>query len=469
MTGLAVLLLVAAAGQGIASRFRAPAIPLFLLGGIAVSPLAGGGHDAALRHALELGLAFLVFATGIELNPQRFARQRKAVVLVSLGQFLAVGLIGYLLALLLGFGASKSLYVAAALSASSTLVVVRILVRGRRIAEPFGRLVVGVLLLQDILIILLILVISGAGEGAGSLLKNCAGALLLGLLSLGVHRWSAVRFLLRRNCSNEVLLLAVLGHLFLGILLARLLDLHMVFGAFAAGFSLSSFPANNAARTLLSSLTDFFLAVFFAALGVFVGIPEDPLVLARGLALGLCLILVTPPVVAFIAQRQGLTSRNAIEAGILLAQSSEYALILGIIGSSTLEILSHQDLQSIAWMAAFTMTLTPLLANDGLVRRLLRLHPDSRRGARALPDRGPRPDPGIRHRGHVGGAAPDRGRPPGAGGRRRSSDHRPPQPGRHPLPEGRRIEPAGPAGGGSRPRPAESSPRCAAPATPSPS
>ena len=378
MTELAVLLLVAAIGMGISRYLGIPVMPLFLLGGIAISPLAGDRHHDHLEHALELGLVFLVFATGIELNPQRFAQQRRAVLLVGFLQFTLVAAIGYLMARFIGFKGIPALYMALALSTSSTLVVVRILIRGRRIAEPFGRLVVGVLLIQDILIILSILVLSGLNQGAAAVFENIGWASLLGLLTLAVHRWSPTRFLLQDRCNNEVLLLVVLTHLFLFVGMADSFGLPLVVGAFCAGFSLSPFPVNGVARTLLASLSDFFLAIFFTALGVFVGVPDDPVVLARGMALGLCLILVTPPVVTFIAETQGLSSRNAIESGILLAQSSEFALMLGITGQQ-MESLSLVDLQVIAWMAAFTMTLTPLLDNERVIRWLLRFHPEVHR------------------------------------------------------------------------------------------
>ena len=379
MTELALLLLIAATGFGIARRFRIPVIPFLLFGGIAVSTFVSEEHSIDLQRALELGLTFLVFASGIELNPQRFGQQKKAVIWTATLQFSAAGLLGFLGARVLGFDPMPALYLAFALSTSSTLVVIRLLSQGRQIAEPYGRLVVGVLLFQDLLMILLIILIARIPSGPIAVLQGIAGTTVIGALALASQKWFVPWFVVRRKMESELLLLVILALLFLFTGLASWFSLPTVAGAFAAGLALSAFPANGITRSLLGSLTDFFLAIFFTALGAFVGIPEDPVILVKGVILGLLLIVVTPPIVAATAERFGLSSRNAIEAGLLLAQSSEFSLVLGITGHITLSDISRDVLATIAWVAAFTMTITPLLVNGRVVHWLLAFHPGRRR------------------------------------------------------------------------------------------
>lgn len=384
MTEITVLLLIAATGFGIARRFRIPVIPFLLFGGITVSAFVSDDHTIQLQHALELGLTFLVFASGVELNPQRFGHQKKAVVWVGLIQFAAAGVFGFGVAQLLGFATKPALYLALALSTSSTLVVVRLLSQGRQMAEPFGRLVVGVLLFQDVLMILLIILVARLPHGPGEVLRGVLGTGLLGGLAIASQRWFVPWFTLRRKLESELLLLLILAQLFVFAGLANALQLPTIAGAFAAGLALSSFPVNGIVRALLSSLTDFFLAIFFTALGAFVGIPEDPVILVKGIVLGIILIVVSPPLVAIVAERFGLSLRNSLEAGILLAQSSEFSLVLGITGHITLGEISRDVLAIIAWVAAFTMTLTPLLANDRVASALMHFHPLRRQNRTAL-------------------------------------------------------------------------------------
>ncbi len=378
MSEITVLLFIAAAGFGIARRFHIPVTPFLLFGGITISPFVTEANAVDLQRALELGLTFLVFSSGVELNPQRFGRQKNAVIWVGIGQFAAAGIVGFLVAQALGFAAKPALYLAFALSTSSTLVVVRLLGQGRQMAEPFGRLVVGVLLFQDVLMILLIIIIARWPHGALAVTWGIASTSIIGALALASQRWFVPWIALRRKLESELLLLLILAQLFFFCGLAYLLELPTIAGAFAAGLSLSSFPVNGVVRSLLGSLTDFFLAIFFTALGAFVGIPDDPVILVKGVVLGILLISITPPIVTAIAEHFGLSSRNAIEAGILLAQSSEFSLVLGITGHITLGEISRDVLSVIAWVAAFTMTLTPLLASDRMTRRFLRLHPCQR-------------------------------------------------------------------------------------------
>lgn len=383
MREMSILLFLAAVGFGIARRFQIPVIPFLLFGGIAVSRFVSEQSEIALQRALELGLTFLVFASGIELNPRRFGHQKKAVLWTGFIQFIVAGMLGFIVARALGFESKAAIYLAFALSTSSTLVVIRLLSQGRQMAEPFGRLVVGVLLFQDLLMILLIILIDRVPNGADSVMKGMISTSLLGVLVFSSQRWFVPWFAIRRKLESELLLLIILAQLFFFAGFAHALKLPSIVGAFAAGLSLSSFPVNGIVRALLGSLTDFFLAIFFTALGAFVGIPENPLILIKGIILGIILISVTPPLVAALAEGFGLSSRNAIEAGVLLAQSSEFSLVLGITGFSS-EAIDRDVLAIIAWVAAFTMTLTPLLANDATTGRLMRFHPGRRRIQRRI-------------------------------------------------------------------------------------
>ena len=135
----------------------------------------------------------------------------------------------------------------------------------------------------------------------------------------------------RTRLDDEYLLLIMLGALFVFAGIASELGLPFVVGAFFAGFALSSFPVNGVARSLLSSLSSFFLAIFFTALGALVQLPE-PMLTLKALAFVLLVLVVTPPIVAALAEwKGGVSSRNAIRTGLLLAQTSEFSIVLGII------------------------------------------------------------------------------------------------------------------------------------------
>jgi len=373
MFGLAALLVGAAVGFGLARYLRLPTVPVLLLAGVLLSA-AGVVPDAdLLQDMLVLGLTVLVFVAGVELNPRRVGAQRGAALRVGITQFLVLGGLGMLAALALGFAVAESMYLALALTASSTLIVVRILQQRKQMFEPFGRLVIGVLLLQDLLVILLIPVITRAPEGWRPAAEGLLAALALMGLAWLFLRWVTPVVITRLSLDEETLLLTTLALLFVFLGLADLLQLPLVAGAFLAGVALSPFPVSAVLRGQLNSLSDFFLALFFTALGGLLVLPS-PVGILQVFVLASVVVFATPPLVTIVAERAGLSARPAIESGLLLAQTSEFSLIIALQALA----LGHVDQEIftvIALVTVSTMILTPFVATDAVTWRLMALHP----------------------------------------------------------------------------------------------
>jgi monovalent cation:H+ antiporter-2, CPA2 family len=373
MIGVAALLAAAAIGFGVARWLRLPTIPVLLVAGVLLSVVGLGPPTDLLADMLVLGLTVLVFVAGVELNPRRVGSQRKAAFRVGLTQFAVLGGLGLVTALALGFAIMESLYLALALTASSTLIVVRILQQRKQMFEPFGRLVLGVLLLQDLLVILLIPVVTRAPEGARAAALGLLAALALMGVAWVVLRWVTPLLITRLDLDEETLLLTTLALLFAFLGMADLLGLPLVAGAFLAGVALSPFPVSAVLRGQLNSLSDFFLALFFTALGGLLVIPSAQAML-QVLVLALVVVLATPPLVTLVAERAGLSARPAIESGLLLAQTSEFSLIIALqalaVGHVGPEIFTI-----IALVTVTTMILTPFVATDRITWRLMALHP----------------------------------------------------------------------------------------------
>ena len=374
MIGLAVFLLGAAAAYGIARWLNVPTTPFLLLAGIALNVLDLLPEEI-LQESLVLGLTFLLFVTGIELGPRRVRAQRRAAVRVGVFQFVLLGGAGFLVALALGLDTLTSVYLGLALTASSTLVVVRLLQRRKQLFEPFGRLVVGVLLIQDVGVILLIPLLTRLPEGVRSVAWGFLGTAALVGLAFAFQRWATPR-LVRLQAEEEVLLLSVLAILFAFVGLAELLALPVAAGAFLAGVSLSPFPVSGIVRGQLAPVAEFFTAIFFIALGALLAAPGTA-VLLHALALAATVIVVTIPLVAYVAERTGFAARPAIESGLLLSQTSELSLVVGLQGLLLAQI-TQEVFTTLALVTVATMVLTPFLATERVVRWLLRLHPLTR-------------------------------------------------------------------------------------------
>ncbi|MGH7444181.1 MAG: cation:proton antiporter, partial [Longimicrobiales bacterium] len=377
MTGVAILLLGAAAAYGFARWLDVSAVPFLVLAGVLLARL-DLFPAALLQDAVVLGLTFVLFVAGTELNPTRVRDQRPIALRVGLLQFLALGALGTLLALLLRFPTLTAVYLGLALAASSTLVIVRLLQRRRQLFEPFGRLVVGVLLLQDLLVILMIPLLIFAPLGIEGVLRGLAGTIALVGLSYICLRWVTPRLAVLRM-EPEPLLLCALALLSLFIGLAHLLELPLAAGAFLAGVALSPFPVRGIIRGQLTSIGDFFSAIFFIALG---GLIDPPTARVAGQAalFILLMLMVTPPIVIAVTQRAGFTTRAGLESGLLLAQTSELSLVLALQGMIAGQ-LSRDTFTMLVIVTVATMVLTPWLSSERVVQKLTRLLPGRRQPA----------------------------------------------------------------------------------------
>lgn len=385
MTSFAILLLAAAIAFGLARWSRVPVIPLLMLSGVGLRMLAdtGGVEVPAelLSEMIEIGLALLVFTAGAELSPRRMRGRTRPIIIVAVSQFLALGLAGVLTAMALGYDVTTAFYLGCALSASSTLVAVRHLQTRRQMFEPFGRLVLGVLLLQDVFIILIMVALVKAPEGGLAAVLGVTKALGLGVLALGVHKWLVPWITRKVKLDDEELMLGALAVLFAFSEIAYLLDLPFLVGALLAGFALSAFPMNGLVRGMLGSLSSFFLALFFICVGVYFTMPSAEM-LWHSLIFIFVLITVTVVLVGIVAEAVGYSTRASLETGILLSQTSEFSLLLALTGVASGQI-SAELFSMIALITVSTMTLTPFISRNKVAWSLMKLHPRYRKGEQA--------------------------------------------------------------------------------------
>lgn len=386
MSLFALLLFAAAIAFGVGKWMRLPPIPLLVVMGLGLRQWADYAEVSVpqdlLRSMIDIGLAVLVFTAGVDLSPRHIRGRERMVFIVATSQFLVLGGAGIVTALLLDYSFTTALYIGSALSASSTLVVVKLLQQRRQMFEPFGRLVLGVLLMQDVFIVFILVFLLGAPEDWtslqqwGGLLSNLGTTVLLGLLAAVLHRWCVPWFTRKVKLDDEELMLSALALLFVFTGLSALLGLPFVVGGFFAGFALSAFPMNGLVRGMLGSLSGFFLALFFICIGAIIVIPGLQ-TLGHVLLLAVVLLVTTLLLVTVIAERVGFSTRASIEAALLLSQTSEFSLLLALMGMLAGQ-MSSEVFSAIVLLTVLTMTLTPFIARDAVAWRLMRLHPKYR-------------------------------------------------------------------------------------------
>ena len=377
MTVIATLLAAAAVGWAASRLLSLPPITMMILSGLALQ-LLGLQPDAELtQSALMLGLTVLLFTMGAELNPQRAGAQAGVAVRVGIAQLLALGATGYFAALSLGLQPIGCGLIALATASSSNLVALPLLKRAGRTYEPASRVVMGVLLLQDVCVIFGLAALMRIDEGLPAVESAVLRTGILAASAWFTARYITPWLLLRLGLDEEQTLISTLAVLFAFVGAAWAFELPLVSGAFFAGYAVSSFPANGILRGQLGSLSDFFLAIFFTALGTTLA-PLDPshVVAAAGLIAGV--LLITPVIVAVIGRRAGMRSRGAIEAGLLLAQASELSLVIGLLGLSTGH-LDDTHMSLITLVVCVTTATTPVLGRTRVAIAIVHNMPRMRR------------------------------------------------------------------------------------------
>jgi CPA2 family monovalent cation:H+ antiporter-2 len=378
MLEMMLLLIAASVGLGLSAKFRVPSIPLMILGGVALGVTGWMGETGDLQNTLLLGLTFLLFIVGAELDLTAVGERKRAAIVFGLVQFALLGAISLGAAMWMGFGLRAGLYIGLAIASSSTLVVVTLL-RGReQYFESFGRLAIGVVLLQDLLVILLLPVL--LAESYGQMGRGVGGTVALVALAWACARWLVPMLMLRLERDEESLLLVMLATLFAFVGLAYWLGVPPMSGAFLAGIALSRFPVSGLVRGQMASLSDFFLAVFFVSLGVLL-VMLAPLidveqVLFHGVVLA-SILLLTPFMLVPLARRFGLTTRSSIEMTNLLAQCGELSLVVVLLGFDQ----GHLDasaVSAIVVLAVITMVVSPILSSEAVTWRVMHVLPGSR-------------------------------------------------------------------------------------------
>lgn len=338
----ALILAVSAVLGYLALWLRQPLIVAFIAVGILVGPsgLNLSGMDEHLRLLAEIGIAILLFVVGLKLDLHLIRTLGPVALATGLGQVLFTSVFGFLIGISLGLAAVPALYVAVALTFSSTIIIVKLLSDKREIDALHGRIAVGFLIVQDLAVILAMIGLTalGAGTGAGHLLTDGLLVLLKGAgLIVGVGllmRFVLPRLLAHLARNPELLLLFAVAWAVVLAAVGDRLEFSKEVGAFLAGVSLASTAYREAIVSRLSSLRDFLLLFFFIGLGAQLDLSLVGAQVGLALLFSLFVLVGNPLIVMAIMGAMGYRKRTGFLAGLTVAQISEFSLILGALGVS---------------------------------------------------------------------------------------------------------------------------------------
>tara|TARA_Y100000310_G_scaffold139226_1_gene138517 strand:+ start:15627 stop:17354 length:1728 start_codon:yes stop_codon:yes gene_type:complete len=343
------IIIIAATLLGIFFRFiKQPLIPAYVLAGILLGPkVLGLVTDFEVIKVLgEIGIAFLLFVVGLELDIKKL---KDIGWIASIGgtiKTLLLFTLGYLIAIYSGvFVHIEAVYVGLIVAFSSTMIVIKLLADKREIDTLHGRIVIGILLLEDFLAIL-------AMSFLGSIEQVSPAFLFLALLK-GFFIFILILFsskfifpLLFKFAakSQELLFLLSVTTLFIFSIGINYLGFSIAIGAFAAGVAIGNLPYNFQIIGKIKPLRDYFATLFFATLGMELVFTSVESIAGPLIVLLIIVIVLKPIVVMVIASAFGYTRKTSFLAGINLAQVSEFSLIIVaqgmLIGQISREIFS---------------------------------------------------------------------------------------------------------------------------------
>ncbi|MFN3750308.1 MAG: cation:proton antiporter [Thiobacillus sp.] len=360
----ALLLIIAAAVSAFAVRLRQPVLIAYIAVGILVGPSGLGLVTAHAQIDLlaQIGITVLLFVVGLKLDLKHIRHIGPVALATGLGQLAFTILFGFFIIVALGKGWMEALYVAVALTFSSTIIIVKLLSDKRELDSLHGRIAVGFLIVQDLAVVIAMMVMSGLGgmgeNGTGGVALMLT--LLARLLGAALLLFILMRYVLPRIVdtlarSQELLLVFAIAW---GTALAALGEyagFSKEAGAFLAGFSLASTAYREAISARLASIRDFLLLFFFLDLGAKLDFSTLGDEIGTAIVLSLFVLIGNPLIVMAIMGYMGYRKRTGFLAGLTVAQISEFSIIfvamgisLGHVGNSALGLTTLVGLVTIA-------------------------------------------------------------------------------------------------------------------------
>lgn len=355
---------------GLLAHFsRQPLILAYLIAGFCIGPFGAGWvhSQESISVISELGLIFMLFMIGLEIDLKKIVRAGKVILFAAGGQLLGGCLLGVLffvgIGLSLGGGHFDAVYLCVACALSSTVIIVKVLYEKRELDTLPGRITLGVLVLQDIFAILFLAVQpSLANLQARVILLSIGRVAVLVTAALLVSRYVLPRLFHQIARRPELILLGALAWCFLVAETAERLSLSREMGALIAGVSLSTFPYALDVTAKVTTLRDFFITLFFVALGMTIPIPGLSVI---GLALMIAAFTIVSRLVTTFTplylMKQGL--RASLLPALNLAQISEFSLVVIQTG-----VADHHIAAQTANAASFAFVVLAVLSTFAMSR-----------------------------------------------------------------------------------------------------
>lgn len=332
-----------------------------------------------LSDIAHIGIIFLLFLLGLDMQPSHLIHMLKKATLVAVGSSIIFLGLGYGVGIGFGFTQSESVMIGAAVMFSSTIIGIKLLPTTVLHHRHTGELVVGLLLLQDVIAILVLLMLN-SGSGGDPLISFAKSA--IALPAMVILAWLGVRYvilplLMKFDRFHEYIFLVAIGWCLGMAEAAQLGGLSAEMGAFIAGVTLATSPISQYIATSLKPLRDFFLILFFFSVGASFNLELIPLIAIPAVVLTLAILGIKPVVFWGLLRKISESKNTGWEIGFRLGQISEFSLLIAYLAfdSQMIGIEASHLIQATAILSFLLSTYivifnypTPIAIKDALRR-----------------------------------------------------------------------------------------------------
>ncbi len=360
---LAIIVLIASV-LGIAAKLTKQPIILAYLATGAVIGYFGFFNLAdkeTFRLFSDLGIMFLLFLVGLEINYASLRLVGKTSLIVGIAQIIFTFIGGFIIAYFFGFNYLSSAYIAIALTFSSTIIIIKLLSEKKDLNSLYGKVSIGFLLVQDFVAILILIFLAGLQTGNKIEISDIILTIVKGIALFGLMVYLGRKILPlifnKIAHSQELLFLSSLAWLFMAVAGASKLGFSIEIGGFLAGLALANSSENFQIASRIRSLRDFFILIFFAILGTSIVISDFSGLTLPIIIFSLFVLIGNPLIVLTIMAIMGYRKRTSFMCGVTVAQISEFSLILAAMGAKIGHI-SNGTVSLITAVGIVTITLS---------------------------------------------------------------------------------------------------------------
>ncbi len=352
------------------NKIKLPSIIGFLITGIIIGPFGLKLIDdlAGIQLLADIGVAFLLFTIGIEIRLSRFLKHLSEILLTGGLQILCTFIVGMAIGLSLQLSISQSVFIGFILAHSSSALILKILKDRDDEASPQGRISIGVIIFQDMMVVPMMLLIpflaGSSGPDALMIIWKLVKSILIIVCILAAARY-VIPFVLERLVSMNMRDVLVIASVVITMGIAWItesLGLSLAIGAFLAGLALSDTDFTHQIISDISPFRDVFLSVFFVAFGMILNLDFLKANTGYILLTSLLIIMIKATVVFGLVMLMRYSFRAALLSGVMLSQIGEFSFVLASQGYKN-QIISDYLYQTFIGASVLTFIVTPLLVS----------------------------------------------------------------------------------------------------------